>query len=689
MAVMGALLQSEWQNRVTWAPVFLMAGIWTYFNLSQEPDLRFVVGLAVACIALVLALRRLPAMLWIALWCIAGFVLADMRTAWVATPVLKKVERTIQIAGHVAKVERRGTGGVIILAITQMPALPTNQRPRKIRLSMPKSTEILRIGDHVTVLADVRPLPRPVQPGGFDYGRALFFDGIGATGRLREIKSRSDVIIPTAYRLRRAFHDLRVTIGARIRAVIPGANGAFADAIITGERAQIPKDMNDSLITSGLSHILSISGLHMSLVAGGVFWLVRALFALSPAAALHFPIKKFAAVAALVVGLVYMLLADGGAATERSYIMIALVFFAVLVGRPALSMHNLAIAALLILVTAPEQAIAASFQMSFLAVMGLAAFGEWWQRPREKEFKQIKHSRLQMLVRDGLKIAAVAIVTSLIAGSLTAIAAGYHFGRISPYGVMANALSLPVVSLIVMPSALFGTLLMPLGLETMPLRVLDFGLSMVMWISDWVASLPGAAGMVPLLPASSAALMALGAAIICLGVTQLRFFGVVPLLIGFLLSSGGNRPDVYIEQSGRNVGARAVDGTLVPFHGRVGKFAVERWLQGEGDKIGLQVAARRPGWTCDPQKCVTMVKGRSLVVLLKEAEAAKPCVAADFVIAQYPLRRSCKGKLATLDRFDLWRNGAYALTISDAGVNVVSARAAQGARPWVYDPRRW
>jgi competence protein ComEC len=686
----AAWLAAERARFVVWSPLLLVLGIWIYFNLAKEPRPLLIGVLALAILALVRSARRNVVVSGLAV-VLSGFVLAGVRTALVHAPPLRSVELGQQVTAHIVDISQRGKARAIWVAeISSWEGAELKDKPRRLRLTVNKPPKDARIGDLVALTVDVRPNPRPVKPGAFDYARQLYFEGIGGMGQVRALRMLEQANVPWRFELRRAMHGLRAEITAEITEAIPGPIGAFAAAIISGERAQIPKAMNDSLISSGLSHILSISGLHMTLVAGGVFWLVRALLALSPSLALNYPIKKWAAVAALLAGLFYMLLADSGSATERSYVMIAIVFFAVLVGRPALSMHNLAIAALIILILSPEQALAASFQMSFLAVMGLAAFFEYWQRWQEKEYTEIKQAAWQRYAKSALLIAVASIFTSVIAGGLSSIAALHHFGRVAPYGVVANALALPIVSVVVMPTALLATLAMPFGLSHWPLKILEVGLQAVMWVSDFVATLPGAAQSVAQWSASTAALSAIAAALFFLAKSRLRWLGVVPVIAALALHAQRIGEDILIEEQGRNVAVRLEAGKLALMDARKSGFAAKRWLGSDGDVATPKDAALRQAWDCTRLQCAAQVKGKRIIVLLRAAEAYRPCPMADVLIAQYPLRKQCKGVVATIDRFDLWRNGAQALRITDAGVVIETAKGIQGDRPWAYvsEPRK-
>jgi competence protein ComEC len=213
---------------------------------------------------------------------------------------------------------------------------------------------------------------------------------------------------------------------------------------------------------SGLFHILSISGLHMVIMAGTVLWLVRAGLALIPSIALHFPIKKWAAAAAMAAALFYLLLSGEWVPAVCSWIMMNIVLFAVILGRPALTMRNVAFAALLILVISPESLFDPSFEMSFAAVVGLVALVEVNGKREQDRAQDV--SLLWRGLRKIWAIIAGDVVTTLVATTAVAPFAIYYFHRLSHYGVVAIAM--PLVSMLIMPFALLNLMAMTFGLET-------------------------------------------------------------------------------------------------------------------------------------------------------------------------------------------------------------------------------
>ncbi|HUR43151.1 MAG TPA: ComEC/Rec2 family competence protein, partial [Aestuariivirga sp.] len=580
------LAEAQHGRSILWAPVALSFGIWGYFGLLREPSWMFLAPLVAGAALLLWMSRSRPALALLAL-VIVGFVFAKAKVDFVAAPALHATTAPHLVSGTVEDRSASGRGRqVIILRVDEIEGLAASELPRRLRLTASLKQGETAIGAHVAMNAVLAPLPKPVLPGGFDYGRQLWLDGIGGTGRVTSNIETQLGDAPFKLRLSAALESLRQAIGARIRATLSGVTAAIAEALITGERGGIPRDVNLSFQISGLAHVLSISGLHMVLVAGTVFWAIRAALAAIPSLALRWPIKKWAAGVALAAGFFYMLLAGSGVATQRSYIMIAVMFFAILVDRPAISVRNLALAAVIILALEPDAAIQASFQMSFMAVMGLAAFYEFWtdrRRTRDVEVRQKRHWSLRLGHKLGLWLAA-SIVTTIVAGAMSSIPAAYHFGRIAPFSVVANGLALPVISFIIMPMALFGFVLMPLGLESGPWWLMGKGIELMIHISVWVADLPHAAMVVSQQSAASAMIMALGAAMLCLWRGPARLAGPVIVIAGLGLGANKPIPDILIDRTAATVAIRDPQGALVPVPGHKGRFAVTKWLLANGEE---------------------------------------------------------------------------------------------------------
>ena len=609
----NSTLRAQAQRIFLWVPVALTFGIWAYFALAAEPGWP-VLAPAAAIAGLLLWFAKARPWLALPALVLAGLLLAKAKTEIAATPVLRAVTGEVAVTGIVEHKTGSAARGTLVVGVDAIEGVAPAQTPRRLRLTSFRRLGDPPLGSRIAFKARLQPLPSPVMPGGFDYGRQLWFDGIGGTGRVTGDVQVLDTNVPWRLKLAAVLFAVRQSIGTRIRAGISDpVMAAIAEALVTGERANIPKPVNTSLQVSGLAHILSISGLHMSLVAGGIFWFVRAVLAGFPALAQGYPIKKWAAACALVAGLAYMLLAGSDTATLRSYIMIAVVFFAVLVDRPAISVRNLAFAGLIILVVTPEAAISASFQMSFMAVMGLAAFYEFWAgRARLGDIHAIPRTRIIVIGRWVAGAFFATIVTTVIAGTLSSIPAAYHFGRMAPYGIAANGLAIPVVSLVVMPMALAGVLFMPLGLEAWPLWAMGKGLELTLIISDWVAGFPGSQLAVPQQPAIAAIVIAAGAAVFCLLAGGIRFAGLVLAAAGLVLARTGAMPDLIVERTAATVALRNEAGELVPADARKGRFAAEKWLLANGEAIALRTAAQRPGWTCEVRRCTATVKGKAV-----------------------------------------------------------------------------
>lgn len=692
-AAMRQAAEAQRGRTFLWCAPALAAGAGFYFALPAEPGLLLAGTVAVLGL-LLLWLGRARAVFLLTGVLALGFALAKLQSVALGTPLLAAGTGEVAVTGRVISVDRTSRARLaMVIAPDQVEGLETARLPRYLRLSLLAKSGQPAPGSRIAFKARLVPLPAPVEPGGFDYGRSLWLDGIGGTGRVTSAVQTLEEAPGAIHSVNVWLSDVRAAMGARIHAALAEPYASFAEALITGERSTIPKAINQSLLVSGLYHILSISGLHMWLAAGGVFWAVRAALALIPGLALRYPIRKWAAAAALLMGLFYMLLAQGGVATARSFIMVAIVFFAVIVDRPALSLRNLALAAVIVLVLDPEAAVEASFQMSFLAVLGLIAFHEAWarhSRGRGGADLPSRHWGMRIALWCGTAFVA-SITTSLVAGFCSTLPAAYHFGRISPYGVLANGLAIPVVGVLVMPFALVAVLLMPFGLDQLPLAVMGKGLELVVLISNAVASLPGANEVVAKPPALAMAVMTAGLVGLCLLAGPLRLAGLAVMAAGgILLLRAEPPPDILIEAAGQNVAVRNLEGQLVPARPRKSRFAVEKWLQAAGDEATLGPAAKRPGWRCSDNRCEAEVEGRRVLYVTGGEGQPFDCTGVAILITDFPLRGACRGVPLRIDRFDLWRAGAHAIRIDPDGPVVATARGEQGSRPWVVrpEPRR-
>lgn len=688
-------LQQQQGRAIAWMPVSLVFGLMVYFALPAEPPVAVSAAMLLLAGGLVLAVSagRAGAASVLVSFALAGFVLGHAGTFTTDTKVLPASTGKVTVSGWIDQLgPATGKRRRMIVAVDMVDEVKPRYWPGKIRLSV--SADHLGTharGDYVTFQAWLYPPLTPAMPGGWNYGRVGWFKGIGAGGRVASHLQNSKTK-PDLRRWSDTVAGLRAGIAERIRAHLPAREAGFAVALITGERSGLDKDIREALQLSGLAHILAISGLHMSLVAGGVFWLVRALLALWPLLVLNYPVKKIAAVTALAAAGFYLLISGQAIATQRAFIMLSVMFLAVLMGRSAISMRNLAVAAIAVLLITPEAVLTPSFQMSFLAVMGLIAGYEglsgWQSGFRAGLAARPLYAKIAIL---GVLMLAGLSLTTIIASAFTTLPAAFHFNRFAAWALPANLLAMPMVTFLIMPAAVASVCLMPFGLEHWPLQFMARGLETVQAIAVMVSGWPGATkvagAMVPKLAFASG--MAL--CFLALWRGNLRWVGGgLAVVAGFAAIALGPRPDILIERTAVTMAARMQEGELVPVYTRRGRFAVERWLLADGDDADLAEAAKRSGWTCADDMCRGQVKGKSVIWLGRKATPPQDCRHVDIVVSADPLRRKCgypKPEQLHIDRFDVWRNGAHAVRITPQGkLEVTTARDISGTRAWVHEP---
>jgi len=410
---------------------------------------------------------------------------------------------------------------------------------------------------------------------------------------------------------------------------------------------------------------------------------LRLIFSLIPAIALNYPVKKWAAVAALFASFAYLLLSGSSIPAVRSFIMIAVAFIAIIVDRPAISLRVVALSALFILLATPESWIDPSFQMSFGAVVGLVSAFEWWGRRKRPE-----NVAPRGYLSRALRILGGTAATSFVAGFSSAHFAAYHFNRFANYGVAANVLVTPFVSFIIMPAGVLALLLMPLGLDGPPLQAMGWGIKVMLDIAHWVASWPGAAIMVDTMPTTALILMTAGGLWLAIWQAPWRLAGVALILIGFVASFFGSSPDLIVAADGRNVAVRGGDGVLHLLSARRGVFGAEMWLKRDADARDVKdvAIAGGEGFTCDAAGCVAKIRGRQdrRLLFARTADAFHDgCEHAAIIIDQTRgWRPPCGAPLFVATPRLLREEGALALSLKGDGISWTSVARERGVRPW-------
>lgn len=667
----GAIIDISLAQRghlVGWVPVCLALGIGLYFSLLSEPSLNTLLGIGFAAGCLGVLASRLPEhisplALATMLVCI-GVLLAGIRSHSVSAPVLSW-RYYGPIEGRIVHLDRSQSGALrLTLDDVRLDRISQARTPARVRVSLHGARDAditLTPGLRVMTTGHLSPPSGPVEPGGFDFQRHAWFVGLGAVGYTRV--PLLGVAPATDGHAGLAVFRLRMAASARIQVALPGDIGGLATAMTTGDRSAISQDALRNLRVSNLAHLLAISGLHMGLLSAVVFGALRLGFACVPYVALRYPVRSVAAGGALIAAAVYLALSGGNVATERAFIMVAVALCALMIGRRAISLRAVAIAATIVLILRPEALMGPGFQMSFAATTALVAvFG--WMRDREI-----------VVGPRWIRPVAAVFISSLVAGLATAPIAAAHFNQIAHYGLIANLLSVPLMGVLVMPAAVLAAALAPFGLETLGLWVMGLGLRWILGVAETVAALDGARGTIVgpgpwVLP-----LLALGFLVLTLWQGRLRAFGIGAMALGFFFWHGATRPDVLIADSGTLVGVMTADGRALSKPRGAG-FIARNWLENDGNAATQEIAARL--WSTAGDKIIHLNGKRAVA-------AFTGCHADQIVVASVPVERQVDCLL--LDPKKLRLTGAVALTNVDGKLSLKTARAAAGARLWSNWPR--
>ena len=656
-------------------PVFLALGVGLYFALPAEPPPEALAGLAALSVvslaaALIWLPRAGPPVMALAL-VLAGVALAGARTGTVAAPVLRGHYHG-PVEGRLVLVDRSASGATrLTLDRVHLPGRDPARIPERVRISfLGPDMDLPQIaGTRVATTASLSPPNGPTEPGGFDFRRQAWFEGLGAVGYTR---NPALAIAPPDPGLALAVTRLRLRMSAAIRAALPGETGGFVAAILTGDRSGVGPETTEALRASNLAHLLAISGLHMGLLTGLVYGGLRAAMALVPRLALRLPIRKIAALGALMAAAVYLALSGGNVATQRAFIMAAVMLGAVLLDRRAISLRSVALAGTIILCFRPEALLTPGFQMSFAATIALVAVFGALRRRRERRIRDgERHKRWPGWA---LAVWSVALC-SIVAGLATAPVAAAHFHRMADYGLVANLLAVPLMGTVVMPAAIAAAVLYPFGLEGVALWVMEQGVRWILGVAHLVASWEGAVRLIPAPPGWVLPVMSAGMIWLILWPGSARLLGVPVAALALGGWGMAERPQLLIAEGATLVGVLTPEGRALS-RARGQGFTARNWLESDGDSADQATAAARLAqparFTHGGRDHVHLFGARALDAL------AETCIEGRVVILAAPLPAGFSGPCTVIDARQTWASGALA----HDGTRWITTTATQGRRPW-------
>jgi competence protein ComEC len=683
-AHLETIAESEREQLPLWLPVGLMLGIGAWFYLPDALEwagfLFAAAASALAALALGIGTRWGRALAWFGLAAFLGCALVWWQAERAAAPRVAR-EQLMDMVATIESVQTMAAQGSTRLVVRPAgEGMPVRLR---INVEADKMVAGLEPGAIVRVRAWMMPpAPTPV-PGAYDFSRAAWFQQIGGTGRALGI----ELIAPASDRsFSGRLADLRRRLSTHIRASIggDGGEGGIAAALATGDQYGIPEADNDAMRRSGLAHLLSVSGLHLTAVVGAVMLLTLRLLALSPTLALRYRLVLIAAGAGALAGIAYTLLTGAEVPTVRSCVASLLVLAGIALGREALTLRMVAVGALIVLLLWPESLAGASFQLSFAAIVAIVALHEspraraWFARRDERWSARIARA-LFALVLTGIAVEVALAPIAL-----------FHFHRQGLYGAFANVVAIPLTTFIIMPLEALALLFDLVGLGAPFWWLTGQALSLLLWLARSAATAPGAVALLPAMAPAAFALMIAGGLWICLWRTKLRRWGTIPLALGALWAFATPAPDLIITGDGRHLALRTPDGQLALLRPRAGDYVRDTLAEASGAEPEFLELESLPIAACSADLCAADLDrgGRRWRILatrtpnrVRWEDMIAACAGADIVISDRALPSACAPHWLRADLPFLRRSGGLAVTLGGSpSIATVAERA--GRHPW-------
>ncbi|MBR4927114.1 MAG: ComEC/Rec2 family competence protein, partial [Alphaproteobacteria bacterium] len=565
-----------------------------------------------------------------------------------------------EVSGTIYRVEPRTDGWRITLENVIIDGIAPKDTPARIRLNYKSKEPTFFVGDTIKGYAHLVPPMLPMQEGAYDFSRAAWYMQLGAVGRLTELTEYKKTA--TSSSLRVWFERIRSYISNRVQQILPPDSAAIAVPLIIGDQGLVTPYQYELYRISGIIHVLSVSGFHLTLLAGLVFFLIRGFFALMPALASYINTKKISAVLSLAVVLFYLFISGLQIPAVRSFLMIAVVLLAVIADRSAISLRTAVLAGCFILFFWPESILSSGFQLSFIAVFAMLSLYEVFMR-------KLKNSpyRHNFLYKCWLLFIG-SICVSLLATLSTAPYAAFHFNQFAPYSVLGNLLTSVLFSFAIMPLLLAAVLLMPFGWDALFLKGTGFCLDIITKICEWIKTLPHADITVPAFDLWGLVVITVGWLILFFFQGKIRWIGLPIALLGFFSFLTVAKPDILVSDDGKVFAVRQENGLLALSDKTANTMASDTWLRRNGQNPTTDITPRFN------QKTV-WIKGKKI------AFSSLACADADLsILTKYEIG-DCPNLV--LKPIDFRKNKTHAVYIENGEIDISWITKNLRNRPWV------
>lgn len=675
-------LELERDQLALWVPVALGTGIGLWFALASQPAWIAVIctGLALGLLGFLCGIhRRLGRCISLfGLLMALGCALIWLRAWSVRAPILPRAT-IAQFNGTIESMDVQGARQRVRLTIaTQTPGLPTLLRVNVDDQNVPLH---LVAGERVQIRARLLPPPEASLPGGYNFARGAWFMGLGATGHALGPVRRLD--IPTQHG--DTWHDQLTRLMLKR---MPGSPGGIGASFISGDRGAISPHDEDSMRASGLTHLVSVSGLHITVAVTAAMWIVLRVLALIPGLALRWPLLAIAAASGAGMGLFYTWLTGAEVPTIRSCVAALLVILGLVLGREAVTLRLVASGAIVVLILWPESLVGPSFQLSFIAVTSIISFHEHpWVRSRFAAREQ--EGFWGKMWREGM----ILVVTGAVVEGALAPIAFFHFHRSGIYGMFANIIGIPLTTFFIMPTEAIALVFEPVHLSAPFWWLALMGLKFLVWISDTVSAWPGAVTLIPDVPILAFALLSYGGLWLMLWKSKGRFWGFLPVVAAIIWVVSLAPPDVLVTGDGRHMVVRQKDGHLAILRAKAHDFVRNQLAMRGGDLAPMVALDATGNADCNPDLCrVRLGDGQSQAIIIATRRDynlpwepfIRLCNSSDIFVSDRFLPRACVPKWLKIDRHMLLETGGLAITLRTHHIDAV--KMPHDDHPWALKP---